>query len=414
MDKRRLAIIADDFTGALDTGIQFAKKGIRIEVLSGSVERIENVSDDVEVIVFDTRSRHMAPKEAYRSVYEAVRASLASGCTYIYKKTDSGLRGNIGAELQAAMDASGRDRLQFIPALPKIKRTTRNGIQMIDGVPVAESIFAKDPINPVRHSSVADIIAETSDSEVSLGKAERGISVYDASTDDDLRRIGENLTSEELLLTAGNAGFAEFLSPLIGLEGRKHSYSFEGKDLLILSGSINRVSLDQLDRAAREGYHRYILQGEMKVREDYFSSHSGDGLLLESLRICHEKGVAIIDGGDPKSDALSYEYAEENGIDIKDLWIPISKNIGGLVKRAIELDGGVNILCIGGDTLSEALLALGIESISPIDEILQGVVLNRIEYNGRAVSLMTKSGGFGPEDLVERLDDMISGQKQGE
>ena len=79
MNKKRLAVIADDFTGALDTGIQFAKKGIRIEVLSGCADRIGDVGADVEVLVFDTQSRHIPPNEAYQAVYKAVEKSIAAG-----------------------------------------------------------------------------------------------------------------------------------------------------------------------------------------------------------------------------------------------------------------------------------------------------------------------------------------------
>jgi len=412
--RTRLAIIADDFTGALDTGIQFAKKGIRIAVLSVNVERIESIESSIEVIVFDTESRHMESEFAYRAVYEAVKACLAAGCTHIYKKTDSGLRGNIGAELQAAMDATGFRSLHFIPALPKIGRTTVDGVHLIQGIPVAQSLFANDPINPVRHSLVSEIIAETSSAEVFMGHREIGISVYDAKSDEDLERIGNSLSAEELRLTAGNAGFAEYLSPLIGLESRRNDCTLEGRDLVIVSGSINRISLDQLDRAQREGYPRIVLQGENKVREDFFSSGAGDDIVLKALRSCHERRVSIIDGGDPKLDTLSYEYANSRGIDVAQLWVPIARNFGSLIKRIIELDDSVNILCIGGDSLIEALHALSIDSIVPVDEVLQGVVLNRIEYRGKAISLMTKSGGFGPEDLVPQLECIMEKLSKGE
>ncbi|MCR5732694.1 MAG: four-carbon acid sugar kinase family protein [Sphaerochaetaceae bacterium] len=414
MEHRRLAIIADDFTGALDTGIQFAKKGISIEVISINTERIKKVDNSVDVIVFDTESRHLDSAEAYTRVFDAVKACIDSGCNYIYKKTDSGLRGNIGSELKATMDASKSKALHFIPALPKIGRTTVDGIQLISGTPVSESFFGKDPINPVKHSKVKDIIAETADVCVVNGHSDIGISVYDAKDDEDLKRIGESLTQEELKLTAGNAGFAEYLSTLIGLEEREQTYTLEGKDLIIVSGSINKITLEQLDRASIDGYGRWILQGEEKVREDYFKSGSGDEIILSALDECHRNKIAIIDGGDPEKDTLSYKYANRMGMDIPTLWKPISKNFGRLIKRILELDSTVNILIIGGDTLTEALAELEIETISPVDEILQGVVLNRIYYNNKSISLMTKSGGFGPKDLVHQLENLIGKLSKGE
>lgn len=50
------------------------------------------------------------------------------GVPYIYKKTDSGFRGNIGSELAGAMDAPGPDEMNFIPAFPSMRRTTKNHI----------------------------------------------------------------------------------------------------------------------------------------------------------------------------------------------------------------------------------------------------------------------------------------------
>ena len=58
-----LLIIADDFTGALDTGVQFAAHGIRTQVV---VDPQVDFSDhDAKVLVVDTETRHLPPKEAY-------------------------------------------------------------------------------------------------------------------------------------------------------------------------------------------------------------------------------------------------------------------------------------------------------------------------------------------------------------
>ena len=72
--------------------------------------------------------------------------------TIFYKKTDSALRGNIGAELSAALDGSGAGVLSFLPAFPRMNRTTAAGIHYIDGIPAAKSVFGQDPFNPVKES----------------------------------------------------------------------------------------------------------------------------------------------------------------------------------------------------------------------------------------------------------------------
>ena len=90
-----LLIIADDFTGALDTGVQFAAYGAATRVMVK--DQVDFASCDAQVLVVDTETRHLPPEKAYQIVEELTRAACRAGIRYIYKKTDSALRGNIGA-----------------------------------------------------------------------------------------------------------------------------------------------------------------------------------------------------------------------------------------------------------------------------------------------------------------------------
>lgn len=69
--------------------------------------------------------------QAYDTVYRLVRWAKEKKIGCIYKKTDSALRGNIGAELSAALAADGGDRLHFVPAFPNLDRVTRGGVHYI-------------------------------------------------------------------------------------------------------------------------------------------------------------------------------------------------------------------------------------------------------------------------------------------
>ena len=101
----RLLIIADDFTGALDTGVQFAARGARTCVVTEPAYDFSQAGADIQVLVLDAETRHLCPEAAYQTVFRAVREALAAGFRYVYKKTDSALRGNVGAELTAALEA---------------------------------------------------------------------------------------------------------------------------------------------------------------------------------------------------------------------------------------------------------------------------------------------------------------------
>lgn len=73
------------------------------------------------------------------------------------------MRGNIGSKLAAAIDGYGQEILVFAPAFPKIGRTTRGGVQYLDGIPIADTVFARDPFEPVIRSFILDIVAHQSD-----------------------------------------------------------------------------------------------------------------------------------------------------------------------------------------------------------------------------------------------------------
>ena len=92
----KLLIVADDFTGALDSGVQFASCGADTKVIIDPDYDFGR-SDKNDVLVFDSETRHVKPNDAYRIVHDFVKRANDFGIPYIYKKTDSGLRGNKGS-----------------------------------------------------------------------------------------------------------------------------------------------------------------------------------------------------------------------------------------------------------------------------------------------------------------------------
>src|SRR5690606_22282821 len=112
--------------------------------------------------VRNTQSRTLAPDAAAARVRAAL-ADVGPRCARsLLKKIDTGLRGHPGAELDAASDAVGAAEAFVLPAIPEVGRTAERGGQLIDGVPVHETAFGRDPQNPVTDADVAAVIATTS------------------------------------------------------------------------------------------------------------------------------------------------------------------------------------------------------------------------------------------------------------
>ena len=255
-----LFVIADDFTGALDTGVQFASYGAATKVVVGTGLQALEADAQTQVLVVDAETRHLPAAQAYDTVYRLVRWAKEKKIGCIYKKTDSALRGNIGAELSAALAADGGERLHFVPAFPNLDRVTRGGVHYIGGVPVAQSVFGKDPFEPVTHSRVEDILHEQTDTLCAYipggGSAEgkAGVLVYEAQTNRDMAQIADRLAARsETGLLAGCAGFASVLPRLLQLSCRDTApLPLCGRQLAVC-GSINPVSLEQCAQAEAQG-----------------------------------------------------------------------------------------------------------------------------------------------------------------
>src|SRR5215207_2154334 len=113
-----VAIIADDLTGAADTGVQLVRFGYRTAVFFRATEVL---ADDLDAVAFDTDSRTMPAGFAAKRVLDAAHA--AGGARIVYKKLDSTLRGNVAAELAAALGVLHPDCVIVAPAFPAAGRT---------------------------------------------------------------------------------------------------------------------------------------------------------------------------------------------------------------------------------------------------------------------------------------------------
>lgn len=413
----KLLIIADDFTGALDTGVQFAAGGAETRVVTNTEYDFNSVDENVQVLVLDAETRHLSQEEAYKVVFYITKKAYGSGIPFIYKKTDSALRGNIGSELKAVLDATKQTSLHFLPAFPKMNRVTRNGIHYIDGVPVHESVFGRDPFEPVKDSYIPEIIR--SDVPVTvIRKMEDwsgtpGIMVYDASTEEELRAKGKFLMNAgELHIMAGCAGFAGVLPSLLKLGGGKEKKVTLAKRFLVACGSVNPITGKQLDYAERHGFERIRMKPQQKLETDYYQTEEGKEILTQWNDICGRKSCIIIDTNDLPGHSDTLDYAREQGITMEELRVRISSTLGYVVKELISLGLEATLLITGGDCLTGFMKHIGREEITPVREMAPGTVLSEIAIEGRTFAVISKSGGFGCSTLMSDLAEVITGNKE--
>lgn len=149
-----IAVIADDLSGAAELAGVAAQQGYRAEV-----HTVFDPHTDAQLVAIDTDTRWRSAAEAARIVAGVTGAVLAARPAWVFKKTDSVLRGNVRAEIEAIRAVTGQGRALLIPANPSKNRVIRGGVYFIDGVPLAQSAFARDPEHPRWTSDVAELLA---------------------------------------------------------------------------------------------------------------------------------------------------------------------------------------------------------------------------------------------------------------
>jgi uncharacterized protein YgbK (DUF1537 family) len=421
-----LLIIADDFTGALDTGVQFAASGINTRVVTNTGHDFCHVDPEVRVLVMDAETRHLSSSKAYDIVYNITKRAIAQKIPYLYKKTDSALRGNIGSELTAMLEAAGGKTLSFLPAFPKMKRWTKEGIQYIDGVPVNESVFGNDPFEPVTCSHIPEMIGTQSQVKVSVrtvrnrniptienGKENRKepeLLVWDAETDEELEVLGQYLyETDQMHLTAGCAGFAAVLPELLGLKGERRPDINLISKFLVICGSVNPITTAQLDYAEKHGFLRIRLKPEELLDKEFWVSHRGQEKLCQWKELLTRHSCVILDSNDLPGREDTKEYAKAHGLSLDETRMRIAASYGYILK--VLLEGGLEstLLITGGDTLLGCMDQLGVSEMEPVCELAPGTVLSNFSLGKKKNQVISKSGGFGQEELLIDLAYKILG-----
>ncbi|MGL9749381.1 four-carbon acid sugar kinase family protein [Enterococcus sp. DIV0170] len=404
----KLLVIADDFTGALDTGVQFSKQGISTLVSTNTEINTNEVDEDIEVLVIDTESRYLSNDEAYKIIHDLIVSAKKMKIPFIYKKVDSALRGNISAEIKAVLDASQTTAIPFLPAYPEMNRVLINGDLYIDQVLVSQSVFAKDPYEPVIESNVLRRLKKEANIEGQLIKNQllpdilKGVLVFDAERDEDLEKQATLLEKANLLsISIGCAGFAKVLATKLFSKVESHEYSLK-KPLVVICGSVNPVTRKQVDYIEKKNYPRISLRPHQLLQQNYWSKE-GKKEIADYLSLLEDQSLILFETLSEETSRGIELVSNEQGQDVTDFRFRIGQALGELTQALWSEHTENTFLFTGGDTLFQSMNVLGINQIKPIAEISPGVVLSTIIWQEKENQVITKSGGFGNEALFEEI-----------
>jgi 2-keto-3-deoxygluconate transporter len=422
--KEKILIIADDFTGANDTGVQFSMSHLRSIVITNK-DFIEKTLNDCDVLVVDTESRFDDKETAYRKTHELGKIVKEKNIKYIYKKLDSTFRGNIGAEISGIMDSLEINHAILVPALPSYGRITKNGSVYVKGVLLAETEIADDPKTPVRESFIPKIISHQTDKKIEVinyddvlageqnliqkvrQHIKNGIQVIviDAQEKEDLDLIASAIsTIKEKVLFVGTSGLAEYL--------KKHFIIVkEKKSNIIIAGSVSEVTRKQIDYAKEKLAIMLIDINTEKLltKEKKWEKNRIINIIKESS----QKGEDIIIRSASSKDIVDkcFEKGQEYGLDRFQVSEIISSFLGEIARYIIQEIRINGILFTGGDTAIKAAQCLNISGTIIHDEIIPGVPYGHFaEEQYKNIIIVSKAGGFGNEDaLIQVLNFLKNG-----
>ena len=413
-----LAIIADDLTGAADSGVQLKRSGYRTAVVFRRADLPPEV--DLDAVAVDTDSRSSPAGFAAKRVLEAGRAM--NNAHVIYKKIDSTLRGPIAAELAAALGATGRTKAVVAPAFPSAGRTTCEGVQLVNGKPVHQTGLAHDPSTTVSESHIPSLLSEAFSSVAALSVAEvRDVCrvhealesadcvVADAGSDDDLEAIVRAVPDPSTVLWVGSAGLARAFGKVY--PGPRSDAPSEApipaSGVLAVVGSVNEVAREQLRCLAEE-------PGVAQVALDTVALASGSR--EEAVGEAAEAVRAALSGN---RGAVLYSAAGE-GVDSALRERSVSKDeISGRVADALAevvatLSGEERfdtLVLTGGDTAVRVARALGATGILLEGEIEAGVP-NGTLIGPRPYRVVTKAGSFGGSDTLREAFQALANPRK--
>ena len=213
----RVGILADDLTGAADTALQFVREGWRTDL------QLRPGKSDAQVVAVTADSRNLSAPDAAKAVVAAVGQLRQAGVTHLYKKIDSTLRGQIRAEVLAALNAWAGDAIAVVcPAYPAMGRTMVDGRLYVNGVLVSETALGADPATPVAESHVPTLLGglhiahkgeESARDLADRINASGPVVAVDAADDDQLRCLAEAVVLlGSRAIAVGSAGLALHLA----------------------------------------------------------------------------------------------------------------------------------------------------------------------------------------------------------
>lgn len=392
-----LVIIADDLTGAADSAARCRNAGLPAWILMEGAAWPEDISLPAAVAL-NSDSRHGSPELAAQQVAAVLAQIPPLPTAYWYKKIDSTLRGNIGAELDAMLAWLGNDAVAVIcPAFPAQRRGLQDGY-LVHADTAPATVHLPTLLAAQSHHKVGAVGLQTV--EAGTGRLQTALAAAQA---EGARLIVVDALEERHLVAIYAAARAALTAPLLC-----GSAGLAGVPAAALAGAFPAASravqpptgpvLGVVGSGSATA-HRQIAQveqrGDVRVRSLDRTWSTVDVISPNSRPVGHwllhleppPAGIAL-EGAAARAEAA---------------------RLADLTQVVVQRLHPASLIVVGGDTATYVLRVLGIRRLEVVEEVLPGIPLTVGEDGrGEPHAIVLKAGNFGDDGTLAALYDRLA------
>jgi uncharacterized protein YgbK (DUF1537 family) len=427
--RNKIAVIADDLTGANDTGVQFAKQGLSTVVLMGTGHSVGAIEADV--VVVDTNSRAVSPEQAYQKAAGAAALFREGPFKTIYKKVDSTLRGNLGSEIDGIMDTCGQDLAIVAPAFPKNNRVTVGGYLLVQGVPLEATEISRDLKCPVKESHLPTLLAGQTKRKV----GHVGIKAILAGSDSIVNKLKELMAAGQQVIVCdvwreeqfndivkaavllnkpvlwvGSAGLAAHI-PV----PESDDSAAMAAPVVVVAGSISNVTRGQVSRLNKRSDMVHIEADTCALlRPESASAEIQRCFNNACSGVSAGKDVVITSGYSDETVAKTKDAGSSLGLSSQQTAESVAAAVGELCRQIatnLKLSG---LVLTGGDIALSCCTALSATGFKVVKEVAPGIPVGVLKGGFcDGLPVVTKAGAFGDEEALCKSIDCLKHETKG-
>lgn len=399
-------VIADDLTGAADSGSYFTSRGCTLNIITGPDSGF--FRENGEIVSVNLSSRNTDGATAWQRHYDLCK-QLAQMPDQLYmKKIGTGFRGNDPFELEGMLEAMPGYICFIIDHAPDLGTFTLYGNQYCEGKILSKSLYANDPIMPPKKDYIPEILAEHTKMKIGLvdidavkgGRIQKmtaqkvaegcRIVVFDAITQKDTLEIIRTLQPlYSRVFWTGSLGIADGLAQYFF--GDAHAFPMKKRNIrsLCFCGSAYDSAKRQIEFSSESGLQ--TVEVDIDTAIDGNRSQEIRRVAAAALEQNRKGNVMLL----PK--VQKYSYQNGTGSLIMECF---SKLAAQICHRAV-FD---RLVVVGGETAQIVFQASEITRIALKNKLEPGVAEGKIldgPLAGKEFAL--KGGSVGSDVALEKM-----------